>query len=130
MIDIKHFDLENFEKALTTLEAALQQGALSDLERDGAIQRYEYTFELAWKSMRRVLVSLGRNNVSSSPKPVIRDAAEEGLIGNVTRWFGFLEARNLSTHIYSQEEAEKVLKTAIEFLPEAKTLLAKIKGMQ
>lgn len=130
MIDLKHLDLENFEKAVATLDAALQKKALNDLERDGAIQRFEYTFELSWKSMRRVLVALGRSEVSASPKPVIRDAAQEGLIEDVARWFGFLEARNLSTHIYSQEEAETVLSTAKVFLPEAGKLLAKIKGMQ
>lgn len=130
MIDIKNLDLENFEKAIATLKTALGKPSLNDLERDGAIQRFEHTFELAWKSMRRVLVALGRNNVSASPKPVLRDAAEEGLIDQVTSWFGFLEARNLSTHIYSQDEAEKVLKAAIAFFPEAKKLLAKIKGMQ
>lgn len=130
MIDIKNLDLENFEKALATLDAAIQKKTLSDLERDGVIQRYEYTFELSWKTMRRVLVALGRSEVSASPKPVIRDASEEGLIENVMRWFAFLEARNLSTHIYSQEDAEKVLKVATEFLSEAKKLLNKIKGMK
>lgn len=130
MVDIKDLDLENFEKALATLEAALLQGSLNDLERDGVIQRYEYTFEQAWKTIRRVLLALGRTEVSASPKPVIRDASEEGLIENATQWFGFLESRNLSVHIYSLDEALKVLKSAKEFLPEAKRLLLKIKGMK
>lgn len=127
MIDLRELDFENFEKAVKSLELALSKGSLSDLERDGVIQRYEYTFELAWKMMRKTLVALGRSEVSSSPKPVLRDSAEEGLIDDVDAWFAFLEARNLSTHIYSQKEAEKVLKASKEFLPCVKKLLGKFK---
>ncbi|MFH0800327.1 MAG: nucleotidyltransferase substrate binding protein [Pseudomonadota bacterium] len=130
MVDLKELDLENFEKAVKTLADAVQRGSLSDLERDGVIQRFEYTFELAWKTLRRVLLALGRANVSASPKPVLRDAVEEGLIEKVSAWFEFLEARNLSAHIYSQEEAEKVLAKAREFLPCAARLLKKLEGMK
>lgn len=130
MVDIENLDVSSYEKALKTLEDAIKKGDLSELERDGTIQRFEYTFELAWKMMRKALLALGRAEVSASPKPVIRDAVEEGLIDDVKQWFAFLESRNLSTHIYSQQEAESVYRSAKTFLPYALLLLKKLKGLK
>ncbi len=130
MIKLKELDFDNFEKAVGTLDSALSRDSLNDLERDGVIQRYEYTFELAWKMMRKVLIALGRSDLSSSPKPILRDAVDEGLIDDIKLWFGFLEARNLSTHIYNQKEAERVLGASKEFLPEAKELLGRLKRIK
>ena len=130
MVGIEKLDFSSFEKAINTLGAALTKTPISDLERDGAIQRFEYTFELAWKMMRRCLIALGRNDVSASPKPVLRDALEEGFIGDVEKWFYFLEARNLSTHIYDQDEADRIFKAAQEFYPEAAALLKKLKSLK
>lgn len=130
MVAIERLDFSGFEGALKTLRSALTKDPLSELERDGAIQRFEHTFELSWKMMRRSLIALGRNDVSASPKPVLRDALEEGLIDDVQEWFGFLEARNLSTYIYNQDEAQRVFKAAQDFLPRAEVLLKKLKGLK
>ncbi|MBU4485086.1 nucleotidyltransferase substrate binding protein [bacterium] len=130
MVNIQDLDLTNFEKALGTLKKALEVKKLSDLERDGAIQRFEYTFEIAWKTMRKVLLALGRSEVSSSPKPIIRDAQEEGLIESAELWFGFLEARNLSTHIYDQAEADFVFGVLKDFPPYVEKLLQKIRKLK
>ena len=130
MVKLEDLDFSNFEKAVGTLADALSKESLSDLERDGVIQRFEYTFELAWKMARKTLMALGRTEVSGSPKPVLRDAQEENLITDIEKWFSFLEARNLSTHIYSQEEAENVHTVAKEFLPYAKQLLKTLKGLK
>ena len=130
MVAIEKLDFSSFENAIKTLKSALAKDSLSDLERDGVIQRYEYTFELAWKMMRKTLLALGRNDISASPKPVLRDAMEEGLIEDIQKWFAFLEARNLSTHIYDPDEAERVYQSAKEFLTHAEKLLQKLKGQK
>lgn len=126
MTELEKLDFDHVERAVQTLADALARDSLNDLERDGVIQRFEYSFELSWKMMRKILLALGRTDVSASPKPVLRDAAEEGFIDDVGRWFGFLEARNLSTHIYSREEADRVLEAARAFLPEAQAFLQKL----
>ena len=77
-----------------------------------------------------MLKALGRTDVSGSPKPVLRDALEEGLIGNLEKWFGFLEARNLTMHIYSRKQAEHVYAVAKRFLGPAKALLKNLKNKQ
>jgi hypothetical protein len=66
-------DFTAFEDALKTFEEAIKFPPKSDLEWDGVIQRFEYTFELCWKSIRKLLLEQGRNEVSSSPKPLFRD---------------------------------------------------------
>jgi nucleotidyltransferase substrate binding protein (TIGR01987 family) len=111
----KNLSFEPFKKALQTLEEAIKKPPANDLERDGVIQRFKYTFEMAWKSIHAYLKALGRPTVSASPKPLIRDANEESLIKDVEAWFGFLEARNNSTHSYNVLTAQEVHKRARRF---------------
>ena len=68
---------QNFDKAYRLLREALEQGpsVLSLLEKEGVIQRFEYSFELAWKMMKRVLESHGLE--VGSPKDTFRKAALE-----------------------------------------------------
>jgi nucleotidyltransferase substrate binding protein (TIGR01987 family) len=118
---------ELFERALKTLEDAVAIAPRNDLERDGVIQRFEYTFEMTWKSVRSFLFALGRADVSNSPKPILRDALEENLINDIEKWFDFLKARNASTHTYNEPTADEVYKLAIQFPSEARILLQKMK---
>lgn len=101
-------DFTPFERALRSLQAAQAQPPRNDLERDGVIQRFEYTFEWCWKSIRRALLYLGRSDVSGSPRPLLRDALEEHFIQDIEPWFAYLEARNTTSHIYNNDQAEKV----------------------
>lgn len=54
----------------------------TELVRDACIQRFEFTFELSWKTMKRILAA--RSNFVNSPKPVFREAAKDGLIDDVS----------------------------------------------
>jgi len=74
-----------------------------DLHRDGAIQRFEYTFELSWKALKRELDLLGVN--ANSPRETLRLAGRNGLIDDVEIWFEFLKKRNLAAHGYREEYA-------------------------
>lgn len=114
-------DLSAFKKALLSLEKALECPPKNDLERDGAIQRFEYTFELAWKMAKRVLQEQGI--VALSPKNIIRELGQQGWIDDVELWFAFLEARNTSSHTYEQKVAEKVFAAAKAFCREGQRLL-------
>ena len=66
--------------------------AKTDLEKAGTIQYFEFTYELAWKTLKRILSHRGKD--LNSPKPVIREAALEGLIDDPEVWFGFIQDRN------------------------------------
>ena len=124
----KEVDLTPLERALGSLEKALAAPPKNDLERDGVIQRFEFTFELAWKTMRRVLVSLGRTQVSGSPRPIIRDAATEHFIESPETWIGFLEARNQIAHSYNESVAQDVYEKAQHFPPLVRSLLKRLKN--
>ncbi len=86
---------------------------ITERDRAGAIQAFEYCFELAWKTMRRILEKRGRT--TNSPKETFRLAALEGLIDDVEQWFEFLRMRNLTVHTYQESEAEKVVSIFPDF---------------
>lgn len=122
-----NLSLKPFEDALETLRKAVERPPASELERDGVIQRFEYSFEMAWKSIRAVLAALGRAEVSGSPRPLLRDAHQEGWIQDLDEWFRFLDARNESTHSYHQLTANEVHQAAIRFPKAAGELLGRLK---
>ncbi len=116
--------LEHLRKAFASLDAGLAAPPRSDLERDGVIQRFEYTFELAWKVAARALKAAGVD--AQSPKAVIRELGRQGWIAGVETWLEFLEARNQSTHTYQSKTAEQVYAAARAFAPECRALIARL----
>ena len=113
-----------YEKALGALTEAVeiynhtQNEALKKLVRDGAIQRFEFCVELAWKTSLKVL---GLQNMP--PKPSLREMAQGGLIDDFKLWSDFLEARNKTSHTYDDEVAAEVFASVLRFLPEGQKLL-------
>lgn len=101
----------NFSRAFTLLRDALEPGvdALNQLEREGVIQRFEYTFELAWNTLKDRLEYDGIAFQSVTPRSVIRQAFQSGLIGNGETWLDMLTDRNLSSHTYDAARIEAVL---------------------
>jgi nucleotidyltransferase substrate binding protein (TIGR01987 family) len=116
------------ERALASLEGSLSPPPANDRERDGSIHRFEYTFETAWKLAQKFLARDGI--VSTSPKMVIRDMAQQGWITNPSRWIQFLTARNYSSHTYNQQVADWVFSEAKVFAEECKNLLDTLRARQ
>ena len=95
--------LSNFAMALTRLqEGALQLEQAGDLGRDGLIQRFEFTFELAWKTLKACFENEGLIGLTS-PKTVLREAYAAGLIKAEELWLAMLEDGNSTAHIYSEQ---------------------------
>ncbi len=101
----------NFSRAFTLLRDALEPGvgALNQLEREGVIQRFEYTFELAWNTLKDRLEYDGIVLHTVTPRSVIRQAFQSGLIGDGETWLDMLTDRNLSSHTYDAAKIEAVL---------------------
>lgn len=97
------------EKALKRLEEALALEN-NDIIRDSCIQRFEFTIELSWKLMKKVLSSEGIQELDS-PKAIIRSAAKAQLIDDAESWLHFIDQRNLSSHTYREDLAEQVYAT-------------------
>jgi len=108
---IKDIDmhLETLEQALVLLEEVLAE-PFSALVRDAAIHRFEYTFELAWKLLRRIAQVEGQK--AESPWQAIRAAAEAGLLQNVDLWFEMVECRNSVTMTFMPDISDQVFKAA------------------
>ena len=100
--------LANFNKAMDRLrEGSMKMEALDDLARDGVIQRFEFTFELAWKTLKSCFEEEGLMGLNS-PKLVLREAYAAGLIQSEEVWLEMLEDRNSTAHIYSEALAIKI----------------------
>ncbi len=121
-------NLEPLEKACDQLTKGLEriQTNLDDeLWRDGVIQRFEYTMDLAWKLIQRYLKTVAQVDeaVIRSKKDLFREAARLKIIPDAEKWFGHYEARNETSHTYNSETAKTVFERAEMFLPDAKKLL-------
>jgi nucleotidyltransferase substrate binding protein (TIGR01987 family) len=114
--------LDDFETALKQLEVALSGPIKSDLERAGCIQYFEFTFELAWKSIRMAASELGQPDCLS-PKACLKQAFTNGWIGNEETWLKMLDARNRMSRTYRAKDALKVFESLRGFLPELTRLL-------
>lgn len=78
-----------------------------DVMRDAIIQRFEFSAELAWKTMREYLIE-EEVSVPATPKGVIRAAYAAGLISNQEVWSDLLRDRNLTSHTYNEETARNI----------------------
>lgn len=93
----------------------------TDRDMLGAIHAFEFTFELAWKAMKKVLKINGYE--VGSPRDTFRKAASEGLIDDPQKWFDFLEKRNLSSHTYEKSQILEVIRIFDEFDIEVSRLI-------
>jgi len=133
-------DLGSFSRALDALDRALAraQAAPDDEElRDACIQRFEFTFELAWKSLKRRLEMDWPNAQeidAMSYRTLIRVGAEMGLIDSteVADWFVFREKRNLTSHTYDASKAAEVFRALPSFARQARRLYERLqqRGLQ
>lgn len=98
----------DFQKALQRLEEALAQDPTeaAGTVLDGTIQRFEFTFELAWKLAKNILNYQGIE--AANPRDVIKEAFQQGLIKDGDGWIAMLEDRNRTSHVYDEEEVRRI----------------------
>ena len=119
-------DISNLISAFSQFQEALKI-AQSDLEKAGTIQYFEFTYELAWKTMQRILAERGKK--LNSPKTVIREAALEGLIEDPEIWFQLTDDRNRTVHTYNKLVANSIFSDLHLFEKEMKQLLQRISAL-
>jgi nucleotidyltransferase substrate binding protein (TIGR01987 family) len=121
--------LKSFRQALEALRRALAQPK-DEYLRDSVIQRFEFTYELGWKSLKRYLEEdEGTENVDIlSRRDLFRLAAEKGLLDDPLEWFGYHQARNDTVHTYQVAKAEEVYATAARFQVAAGILLERLEA--
>ena len=105
----------NYQKALNELTEAVELSKtrkLSKLEQQGIIQAFEYTHELAWKTLKDFLVDRGNTQIFGS-KDATREAFALNLLPHGEVWMNMINSRNQTSHTYDQESANQVAELII-----------------
>ncbi|POB12272.1 nucleotidyltransferase [Sulfobacillus sp. hq2] len=125
--------LMHFSQALAQLRdanALAQSRALSKLEEQGMIQAFEFTHELAWKVLKDFLESRGVQNLYGS-RDVTRAAFQTGLITDGDTWMAMIESRNLTSHTYDEDTAQRILKSIRQdYVPQFETLERRMESLR
>lgn len=100
--------LSNFSKALRQLQKFNKKGDLNELEEQGLIKSFEYTYELAWDVLKAFYEDQGETGIQGS-KDAIRMAFSRGLIGNAEIWMEMVESRKLTVHTYDEKTASAII---------------------
>ena len=116
-------DLKVLTKALCSLENAIAL-PLNDIVRDAVIQRFEYTFELSWKTLKVAGEYMGTE--CNSPREAIKAGFKLGWIQSPDLWFEAMEARNKTSHTYDEDIAKEVYEVAKKFPCLVKEVTAKL----
>jgi nucleotidyltransferase substrate binding protein (TIGR01987 family) len=116
----------NFDRALALLaEASANIGGLSMLEKEGAIQRFEYTLELGWKTLKDYLEAGGLVIAPVTPRQVVKEAFAAKVLSDGQVWIDMIDSRNLLSHTYDSAVFEKIAADiSARYLPALKTLHA------
>ncbi|MCX8501526.1 MAG: nucleotidyltransferase substrate binding protein [Alphaproteobacteria bacterium] len=115
-----HQRFQNFQRAFLLLRDAMERdrASLSQLEKEGIIQRFEYCFELAWNVLKDRMVFEGIVIDRISPKNVIKQAFAAKFIDDVACWLRMIEDRNLISHTYDFAKFELVIQAiGQDYLP-------------
>ena len=103
-----HQRCQNYMKALRQMGRFFQQDQLNELEEQGLIKAFEYTYELSWHKLRDYMQYQGNTQLHGS-RDTFREAFNLGLISEGERWMQMLQDRNLTVHTYNQETARKIV---------------------
>ena len=106
----------NYKRALIQLKNAVElskQRPLSLLEKQGVIQAFEFTHELAWNVLKDYLEDQGYQNIKGS-KDTTREAFKVELIADGEQWMAMIQSRNLSSHTYDEQTAEQLVTAIIQ----------------
>lgn len=118
--------ISNLDKALIRLEEALMEDTNNSLIVDGTIRRFEFTIELYWKTLKRMLQAEGIE--SKTPRETLKEAYQAGWLQNDHLWLQMLKDRNETSHTYDEETALRILKNIKSYFPEMKETFIMLKG--
>ncbi|HKH44240.1 MAG TPA: nucleotidyltransferase substrate binding protein [Thermoanaerobaculia bacterium] len=95
---------QNFDRAVALLREPFERdvATLSNLEKEGTIQRFEFTVELAWKTLKDYLESEGQVIEPVTPRSVIKEAFAARILSDGQVWIDMLDLRNLLSHTYDE----------------------------
>src|SRR3989338_2241653 len=119
-------DLSNILKARDIFES-FRQNMKTDRDKAGATQAFEFSYELSWRLLKRVLESQGYEVLSH--KDTFRKGALAKLIDNPEIWFDFQKMRNLTVHTYREENLDLIVSSFDSFSKELNKLIEKLRSL-
>lgn len=117
--------LENLGKAIQRLREALQESSENSLIVDGTIQRFEFTFELFWKTLKRLLETEGIK--TKTPRETLKQGYMIGWLHNEEAWLQMLRDRNETSHVYDEEKAREIYRNIKSYFPELENTFFSLK---
>ena len=117
-------NLKSLEKALLQLSDALEQ-AESPIVRDACLQRFEFSYELLWKTLKIFLEEI-HGVRAVSPRQVFKEAFALSLIEKEQIFIEMIESRNTLSHTYNEGQAMKIYKKCSDYLSVMKSVLAQL----
>lgn len=120
----------NYQKALAQLQKFIDKGDLSELEKQGLVKAFEYTYELAWNTMKDFLEFQGQADIYGS-RDATRKAFQLGIIEDGEGWMDMLISRNRTSHTYNEEVAEEICQAVFKvYFPLFIQLKAKLENLR
>lgn len=121
----------NYTKALIKLSTAqeskqrLIEAELEDIYLDLLVKRFEFTYEMSWKAIKRILNMLGIEGVKS-PRACFKEAFAQGMLADEAIWLDMIEMRNLSAHTYDESEIKQLEEKISAYIIAFKALLTEL----
>lgn len=111
--------IDNFSNALSTLDRYCKYDIDMDVVLTGIVKQFEMVFELAWKSMKEVMCYQGIIEAETgSPAEIIKLGYQYAYIDNQDLWIRMRRDRNISTHLYDENEAEQLVQRIFNYVDE------------
>ncbi len=126
---IKGVNIDNLIKAQSQFEE-YRHNISKPQERAGAIQAFEYTYEMSWKIIKKILEQESPEKNIYFSKDCFREAAKAGLISDPKAWFHYLDIRNLTVHTYNEVTADQVVDIFEDFSSSVKELIKNLEKLK
>lgn len=98
---------EEYFNALERLKEALER-EIDDVVIDGVLHRFEFTFELAWKTVKDYLEYMGMTEKNGSPREIIQLGFKQGVINDGEAWVSMMLSRNALSHLYDEKTSRDI----------------------
>ncbi|MCX8496074.1 MAG: nucleotidyltransferase substrate binding protein [Akkermansiaceae bacterium] len=120
---------ENYTKAVAQMTRFIEKGDLNEMEEQGLIQSFEYTYELAWNTLKDFFEDQAESNIFGS-RDAFRLAFKRGLIEEGEIWMDMIKSRALTSHTYNEDTAKAIAQSIRgAFFPEFVKLQARLETL-
>ena len=103
----------NFNKAFSQLKKFIDKKNLNELEEQGLIKSFEYTYELSWNTLKDYFEYQGNHELNGS-RDAINEAFKTGLIKDGDGWMNMFKDRNRTSHTYNESTASEIVSNIFE----------------